>query len=95
MKTANVNGRGYSIWATPKQSATSVGWEGLIRYDHLTPTTALDDQKQNRLITGIAYWFPHQGNVTSAVMFDYDGQIFKNVTAAPTKSIVVHALINY
>ena len=88
---ANVHSRGYSIWATPKQSATSVGWEGLIRYDHLTPNTAQDDQKQNRVITGVAYWFPHQGNVTSALMLDYDGQVFKNLTAAANKSVILHA----
>ena len=94
-QAANVHSQGYSIWATPKQSATSVGWEGLIRYDHLTPNTTLENQKQNRLIAGVAYWFPHQGNVTSALLVDYDGQIFKNVAAAPNKSVVVHALVNY
>jgi hypothetical protein len=93
--TANVHSRGYSIWATPKQTATSVGWEGLIRYDHLTPNTAQDDQKQSRVITGIAYWFPHQGNVTSALMLDYDGQVFKNVTTAPNKSVILHGLVNF
>ena len=93
--TANLHSRGYSIWATPKQSATSVGWEGLIRYDHLTPNTVLDEQKQSRVITGIAYWFPHQGNVTSALMLDYDGQIFKNVTTAPNKSVILHGLVNF
>jgi hypothetical protein len=93
--TANVHSKGYSIWVTPKQSAASVGWEGLVRYDHLTPNTAFDSQKQSRLITGVAYWFPHQGNVATALLVDYDGQIFKNVTAAPNKSVVVHALVNY
>jgi len=44
---------------------------------------------------GIAYWFPHQGAVTSALLVDYDGQSFKNLTAAPTKNIAVHALINF
>src|SRR5215217_4253674 len=34
---AEVKGRGYSVWATPKSSATGTGWEGLLRYDHLTP----------------------------------------------------------
>ena len=95
IKVANVHSRGYSIWATPKQSATSVGWEGLLRYDHLTPNSALDSQKQNRIIAGVAYWFPHQGNVASALLVDYDGQIFKNITTAPTRSVVVHGLVNF
>ncbi|MCU1381426.1 MAG: hypothetical protein JWL71_123 [Acidobacteria bacterium] len=100
-------GNGYSIWVTPK---TTTGWEGLLRYDHQTPddrsvfapaasapsaTTTFDAQKQNRLIAGIAYWFPHQGSVSSALMIDYDGQRFDNVTSAPVKSIAVHALINF
>jgi hypothetical protein len=95
LKTANVHSRGYSIWATPKQSANSVGWEGLIRYDHSTPDTSRESQKQNRLITGIAYWFPHQGNVTSALMLDYDGQLFKNVSTPENRSVIVHALVNF
>jgi hypothetical protein len=108
--TVDKHGKGYSIWVTPKMSAAQVGWEGLIRYDHLTPdsrstfaplstapnaTTTLESQKQNRVIVGIAYWFPHQGGVTSALLLDYDGQIFKNLTTDPVKSVAVHALINF
>jgi hypothetical protein len=104
---ALVKGNGYTIWATPR---TSKGWEGLLRYDHLTPntsgelaplstagnlTTTLDSQQQNRAIVGIAYWFPHQGTVSSALLFDYDGQIFENLSALPTKSVAVHALFNF
>jgi hypothetical protein len=103
----SVTGRGYSIWVTPKATH---GWEGLIRYDRLTPdtsnalapfstagnlTTALDSQQQNRVIVGVSYWFPHQGTVSSALLLDYDGQIFRNLTAAPTKSVAVHGLINF
>jgi hypothetical protein len=92
---ANVHSRGYSIWMIPKQSAAAVGWEGLVRYDHLTPDTAFAPQKQKRLITGVAYWFPHQGNVATALMVDYDGQIFDNIATPPNKSVVVHALVNF
>ena len=93
----------------PKADGSS--WEGLIRYDHFTPNTTttaapastspapglttLNDQKQNRAIVGIAYWFPHQGNVSTAILFDYDGQIFKNITTAPTKVVAVHGLVNF
>jgi len=90
----NVHSRGYSVWATPKQSASSVGWEGLLRFDHLTPNRTVDST-QDRVIVGVAYWFPHQGNVTSALMVDYDGQLFENVTTAPNKSVAVHALVNF
>ena len=107
VNTVDKAGNGYSIWVTPKSSK---GWEGLLRYDHQTPddrsvfapaasapnaATAFDAQKQNRLIAGVAYWFPHQGSVSSALLVDYDGQRFDNLTAAPVKSVAVHALINF
>jgi hypothetical protein len=101
-------GNGYSIWLTPK---SPTGWEGLLRYDHQTPddrtgafaaastaptaTTTFDSQKQNRLIVGAAYWFPHQGSVSSALLFDYDGQTFTNITTAPVHAVAVHALVNF
>ena len=101
------HGTGYSVWATPKGPGR---WEELIRYDHQTPdnrsvfapastspdlTTAFDSQKQNRVIVGLSYWFPHQGNVSSALMVDYDGQTFKNISTPPVHSVGVHALINF
>jgi len=103
----DVKGNGYSIWATPR---SKWGWEALLRYDHLTPnasdafaplstagnlTTTLDSQQQNRGIVGVAYWFPHQGTVSTAIMADYDWQIFKNLTADPVKTFAVHGLINF
>jgi hypothetical protein len=91
--------------------ANGSSWEGLLRYDHWTPDTAttvapaatssapgvtiLNDQHQNRTIGGVAYWFPHQGNVSTAILFDYDGLTFKNMTTAPNKSVAVHGLINF
>jgi hypothetical protein len=106
-KVAANEGKGYSIWVTPK---SPIGWEGLIRYDHLRPntssllapvftalngTTMFSSQQQNRLIVGIAYWLPHRGTVSSAVLVDYDGQRFVNVSGTPTKTIGVHALVNF
>jgi hypothetical protein len=102
-----VDGRGYSVWVTPR---TPQGWEGLFRYDHHTPdtssalapfstagnlTTPLDSQRQDRVIAGIAYWFKLQGNVTASLMLDYDTQLFKNLTTPETKTVAVHALVNF
>ena len=89
-----VDGRGYSIWATPKSSN---GLEGLIRYDHMKPNTLVGAQVKNRTIVGVAYWFPHQGNVSSALLLDYDGQTFDNFTPAqPRQSkLAVHGLISF
>ena len=45
----------------------------------------------------MAYWFPHQGNVSTALMLDYDGQTFENYDAAQPaqKKIAVHGLVNF
>ena len=102
-----VDSQGYSTWVTPR---TKWGWEGLIRYDHHVPnsstelapfstagnlTTPLDSQQQNRLIVGIAYWFKLQGNVTSALLLNYDAQRFKHLTAPETKIVALHALVTF
>jgi hypothetical protein len=109
---ADVHGKGYSLWATPRlPMANGASWEALLRYDHWTPNTAatpapattsphpgstpFDAQKQKRTIVGLSYWFPHQGDVTAAILVDYDGQSFSNITTPPVHSVAVHALINF
>lgn len=64
-----VDGKGYSVWATPKFGST--GFEALLRHDELKPNTATD-QKRKRNIAGLAYWVPNLNKVTAAVMVDYD-----------------------
>ena len=94
-----------------KPFSNGSSWEALLRYDHFLPntstalapagtspfpgTTLLNDQKQNRTIIGVAYWFPHQGNVSTAILVDYDGQKFANLTTPPTKGVALHGLINF
>jgi hypothetical protein len=93
----------------PYENGSSI--EALLRYDHWTPNTAstlvpaanspipgstlLSDQHQNRVIVGGAYWFPHQGNVSTAVLVDYDGARFKNITTKPVKSVAIHGLLQF
>lgn len=88
-----VDARGFSIWATPR--ATD-GWEGLIRYDHLEPNTDLD-MKKNRVLAGVAYWFPHQGSVSAAMLFDVEQVNYDNFASSrPTeRRIALHALVNF
>jgi len=88
-----VDAQGYSFWATPKFPR---GVEGLLRFDHLTPDENLNAHR-NRTIAGIAYWFPHQGNVSSALLFDYDHVSTGGFSPAqPTqKRIAVHGLVNF
>ncbi len=85
---------GYSFWATPRHRT---GWEGLLRYDHLTPDSGADHQTRDRTILGVAYWFPHQGNVSAALMLDYDGQTFKGFEPLQQKQqrVAVHGLFTF
>jgi len=107
---AVVKSRGYSVWATPRYPYDNgASWEALLRWDHWSPNTAdtdappstsvpgtlLSDQHQNRWIVGGAFWFPHQGNVSSAILLDYDAQTFDNITTAPAKVFAVHGLITF
>ena len=83
------------------------GWvdapELVCRALRLIADGALDSETEDefatrqRTIVGVAYWFPHQGNVTSALMLDYDGQSFDNFVPALPKQqrIALHALINF
>jgi hypothetical protein len=91
---ADVEASGWSFWLTPR---SAIGWEALIRYDHLTPNTTFDTQTRRRTILGVAYWFPVQGSVSSALMLDYDGQTFDNFTPAQPKQsrIAVHGLVSF
>ena len=91
---AAADGSGYSIWATPK---SQIGLEALLRYDHLKPNDTFPNQTRSRTIVGVAYWFPHQGNVSSAMLLDYDGQTFDNFTPALPKQarVAIHGLINF
>jgi hypothetical protein len=91
-KTA-VDGRGYSFWMTPR---STIGWEGLLRYDHMEPNTAQSGTR-TRWIGGIAYWFPHQGNVSTSLLLDVDNQSFHDfATPSPTVTrYAINALVNF
>jgi hypothetical protein len=74
----DVHAKGPSFWLTPRKPfSNGSSIEALIRYDHLIPDTSTD-QSRPRTILGIAYWFPHQSNVQTTLMIDYDGQKFNN-----------------
>jgi hypothetical protein len=89
----SVKAHGYSIWATPR--ATN-GWEGLLRFDHLEPNIDVSGTR-NRSLAGIAYWFPHQGAVSTALLLDFEQVKFNNfATPQPTQNrLAAHALVNF
>ena len=86
-------------------------WEALLRFDHWIPNTStalvpgasspapgmttFEQQAQNRVIAGVSYWFPHQGNVSTALLVCYDGQRFKNITTAPIRTVAVNGLLTF
>jgi hypothetical protein len=88
-----VSARGYSVWATPR--ATN-GWEGLLRFDHLEPNKDASGTR-NRSLVGIAYWFPHQGTVSTALLLDFEQVKFNDfATPQPTQNrLALHALVNF
>jgi hypothetical protein len=86
-----VEGRGYSLWITPKLTH---GWEGLLRFDHMKPDD-LQATIRQRTIAGIAYWIPMKSPATTALLLDYDGLTISNLAAKPPadRKIILHALI--
>jgi hypothetical protein len=89
-----VKGGGYSFFVTPR---TAVGLEALIRYDHFTPNDSFDDRTRHRTIFGVAYWFKHQGVVSTALMLDWDQANFDKLVPPQPKQnkIALHALLNF
>jgi hypothetical protein len=88
-----LDGEGYSFWITPKSTK---GIEGLFRYDHEKPNKDVNAVRE-RTIAGVSYWFPHQGNVSAALLLDYE-QVESNrfAPAVPRQQrIAVHALVNF
>jgi hypothetical protein len=89
---ADVHGEGWSAWATPR---TQFGLEGLFRYDELKPNKDVSGKKQ-RLVAGIAYWFPLVKGVSSALMADYTSvQFDKSLGKPDTRIYAVHTLFSF
>ena len=97
----DTHAQGWSFWLTPMKPLNGgASIEALIRYDHLSPdvdSPVNSAQVRPRTIVGVSYWFRHQGNVSTALMLDYDGQTFDNyaVPQPAQKKIAVHGLVNF
>jgi hypothetical protein len=95
---AALDGQGYSIWITPK-TPKGHGWEGLLRFDRLTQEQPGEsgDGERNRTIAGIAYWFPRQGAVSAALLFDFE-QVDNNgyvPVRLDERRWAIHSLISF
>jgi len=93
---AKVDANGYSFWIVPRSPK---GWEGLLRYDHLDVNNNVTGAGiRTRWIGGVAYWFPHQGSVSTSLLLDVDQANFDEYAAAqpPTNTkYAIHALVNF
>ena len=93
-----LDGNGFSVWATPK-TPKGYGWEGLLRFDHLDQeqSTTTVHGERNRTIAGVAYWFPRQGAVSSALLLDFEN--VDNRDYAPVRADerrwALHLLVNF
>jgi hypothetical protein len=90
---ASVDSSGFSAWITPK---TLTGWEAVLRYDQLQPNEDVNG-KRKRVIGGVAYWFPKQGTVSSAILVDVDEtRSVGFATPVPTnRRFAAHMLFNW
>jgi hypothetical protein len=63
------------------------------------PNTAQSSQQKKRTIAGVAYWFPHQSGITTALMLDVDNLKFDGFPPSPVtatqRKIAVHMLVNF
>ena len=94
---ATIKSGGCSFFVTPFFNEKGNGLEALIRYDQFKTNKSLDP-RQDRVIAGLAYWFPHVGgNATAAVLLDFEQvKIHKPAVPTPTQQrIILHGLINF
>jgi hypothetical protein len=100
-----LEGDGWSFWVTPKKGfANGSSIEALVRYDHMKPggtasatTVSSPNGLNERTIVGGAYWFPKQGSVSAAILFDVQYEKYKDWTPARTDNtkFYVHSLISF
>ena len=96
---AQKDAKGWWAYINPRlpiASKPGASFEVLYRHDQLEPDKATPG-KNKRDIFGVAYWFPHQGGVSTAILFDVDNTKFDGFTTAkPTqRKIAIHGLVNF
>ena len=92
---ADLHGRGYSIWATPAFKEKNNGPELLLRWDSYVPNRTNTSAKQNMVLVGASYWFPHEGSVTTSLLVDEEIVTFPGQATARQRRTAVHLLVNY
>lgn len=81
-RSAAVNARGWSVWATPR---SKLGVEGFLRYETLEPNRDVDAHK-TRTILGVSYWFKVQrAPFAAAILADYERVTYDAVLVRPNE----------
>lgn len=90
---SDVRGSSWSLWAAPKIAR---GFEALLRYDHEHPDRDTPGFRR-RTIIGLAYWFPVQRGLSSALLFDVENVDFKRFEPLePTQQrLFLHCLVSF
>ena len=79
-----LDGHGLSVWVTPKTlERIRMGRAPAIRPSGAGTGTSTLEGNRNRTIAGIAYWFPRQGNVSSAAVAGLRGSEQSRLCALP------------
>jgi hypothetical protein len=88
-----VKANGWTVWATPK---TTIGLEGLFRYDDFKPNKDVD-AKKSRTLVGASYWFKTtRAGLAAAIMADYEQVKYDTPLNKPTeKRFEIKTLFNY
>lgn len=93
--SAEKTGEGYSFFVTPFLTSKGNGVEGLLRFDHFTPDTAVD-ASWNRLIAGAAYWFPKEGSASAALLANMEQVTYSGFVNRPTdRRFSLQALVSF
>jgi hypothetical protein len=89
-----VHAKGWTAFVTP---ISGRGWEGLVRVDRLVADRDSPAQTKRRTIGGLAYWFPHQGTVATALMFDVDAVHFSGFAPArpDERRFALHSMVSF
>ncbi len=92
VRAPKVESSAYSVWTRLK---TTMGVEGLLRYDSVRPDKTVDGRR-NRTILGVSYWFKTRAPVATAVLADYERVNHPPASARPRETrLALHTLFSF
>jgi hypothetical protein len=87
-----VESSAYSVWARPR---TSIGFEGLLRYDSVRPDRNAEARRSRRIV-GVGYWFKTPPSVSAALLTDYERATFGSTSTRPAETrLALHCLFAF